>query len=76
MSIKCNKCDNLVFDSRAYLKISQMEAEQEEKINELVNKINQAKKEHSELTDIIALQVALEAEKRILKVIWQCKNVL
>ena len=36
MSIKCNKCGNKIFDSNAYLKISKVEKQQQDKVDKLI----------------------------------------
>lgn len=39
MSIKCSKCNNNVFDANAYLKISIMKCNQQDKVKELKDKL-------------------------------------
>ena len=45
MSIKCNKCNNNIFDANAYLKISIMKCNQQDKVNELKDKLENTKRE-------------------------------
>ncbi|MBC6695241.1 hypothetical protein H9L25_00415 [Terrisporobacter mayombei] len=72
MSIRCNKCENKVFDSNAYLKISEMERDQQEKVNQLAKKIKGLKSTDEQSHEA----VLLIAEKMVLQAIQQCKNVL
>lgn len=77
MSIKCGKCDNRVFDSNAYLKISVIEREHQEKIERLTEELNQAKSKYGKKSDLAqGIQWDINVEKLILKVIQRCKNVL
>lgn len=72
MSIRCNKCENKVFDSNAYLKISEMERDQQEKVNQLAKKIKGLKSADEQLHE----GALLIAEKMVLQAIQQCKNAL
>lgn len=77
MSIKCNKCENRVFDSNAYLKISQIEAPQQELVNRLMEDLKLAKEKFGKKSEeVMDIQRILNIEKRVLKTIWQCKNSL
>lgn len=77
MSTKCNKCGNKVFDSSAYLKISKIEKPQQEVVDKLTEELNFAKEKFGKKSEeVMNIQRTLNIEKRILKTIWQCKNVL
>lgn len=45
MSIKCNKCGNKIFDSNAYLKISKVEKQQQDKVDKLIKDLELSKEE-------------------------------
>lgn len=77
MSIKCNKCENKVFDSNAYLKISKIEKPQQDIVDELTERLKLAKEKFGKKSEeVMNIQRLLNIEKRILKTIWQCKNAL
>lgn len=77
MSMKCSKCENRVFDSNAYLKISQIEIPQQQIVDKLTSDLKSAKEKFGKKSEeVIDIQKNLSIEKRILKVIWQCKNAL
>lgn len=77
MSIKCNKCENKVFDSNAYLKISKIEKPQQDIVDELTERLKLAKEKFGKKSEeVMDIQRTLNIEKRILKTIWQCKNAL
>lgn len=77
MAIKCNKCDNLVVDARAYLKISQIERPQQELIDKLNEDLKLAKEKYGKKSEeVMDIQKQLYVENRILKTIWKCKNAL
>ena len=77
MSIKCSKCDNSVFDSKAYLKISEIEKPQQELVESLTEELKLAKGKYGKQSEeVIDLQRRLGIENRILKTIWKCKNSL
>lgn len=77
MSIKCNKCENKVFDSNAYLKISKIEKPQQDIVDELTERLKFAKEKFGKKSEeVMDIQRTLNIEKRILKTIWQCKNAL
>ena len=77
MSIKCNRCENKVFDSNAYLKISRIEKPQQDTVDELTEELKLAKEKFGKKSEEVnEIQKRLDIEKRILKTIWQCKNVL
>lgn len=77
MSIKCSKCENKVFDSNAYLKISKIEKPQQDIVDELTERLKLAKEKFGKKSEeAMDIQRTLNIEKRILKTIWQCKNVL
>lgn len=77
MSIKCNKCNNNIFDANAYLKISIMKFNQQDKVNELKDKLENTKREFGKKSEqTIEIQRMLNIENRILNVIMQCQNTL
>lgn len=77
MSIKCSKCENKVFDSNAYLKISKIEKPQQDIVDELTERLKLAKEKFGKKSEeAMDIQRLLNIEKRILKTIWQCKNAL
>lgn len=77
MSIKCSKCDSTVFDSKAYLKMSEIEKPQQELVENLTEELKLAKVKYGKQSEeVIDLQRRLSIEKRVLKIIWQCKNAL
>lgn len=77
MSIKCSKCENKVFDSNAYLKISKIEKPQQDIVDELTERLKLAKEKFGKKSEeVMNIQRLLNIEKRILKTIWQCKNAL
>lgn len=77
MSIKCSKCENRVFDSNAYLKISLIEKPQQEFVDKLNEELKLAKEKYGkESEEVINIQRRLDIEKRVLKTIWRCKNTL
>lgn len=77
MSIKCNRCENKVFDSNAYLKISRIEKPQQDTVDELTEELKLAKEKFGKKSEEVnEIQKRLNIEKRILKIIWQCKNAL
>lgn len=77
MSTKCSKCENLVFDSNAYIKISDIERHQQEIVDSLSDKLKIAKEKYGKKSEeVIDLQKMLSIETRILKTIWKCKNTL
>lgn len=77
MSIKCNKCGNKIFDSNAYLKISKVEKQQQDKVDKLIKDLELSKEEFGKKSSqVMEIQRILYIEKRILKIIWQCKNAL
>lgn len=77
MSIKCSKCENKVFDSNAYLKISKIEKPQQDIVDELTERLKLAKEKFGKKSEeAMDIQRTLNIEKRILKTIWQCKNAL
>lgn len=55
MSIKCNRCKNKVFDGNAYLKISQMEQFQLEKVNDVKKelKMQRLNMENSQMRQLL-----------------------
>lgn len=65
MSIKCNQCKNKMFDSNAYLKMSQIEKEIEEQID---------KCKEIENKDMRALRKQVLIDE--LKLVNRCKNTL
>lgn len=65
MSIKCNQCKNKIFDSRAYLKMSQIEKE----IEEQIDKCKDIKDKDIRL---LRKQVLIDE----LKLVNRCKNTL
>lgn len=77
MSIKCKKCGELIFDSKAYLKISEIERPQQEIVDQLNEKLKEAKNKYGKKSEeVIDIMRALSIEKRILNTIWKCKNAL
>ena len=77
MSIKCNKCGNKIFDSNAYLKISKVEKQQQDLVDKLTEDLKFTKEKFGKKSEeAMNIQITLNIEKRILKTIWQCKNVL
>lgn len=77
MSIKCSKCESEVFDSNAYLKISQIERPQQEIVDSLTEDLKSTKEKYGKKSEeFMEIQRKLSIEKRILKTIWQCKNAL
>lgn len=77
MSVKCNRCENKVFDSNAYLKISRIEKPQQDTVDELTEELKLAKEKFGKKSEEVnEIQKRLNIEKRILKIIWQCKNAL
>lgn len=77
MSAKCSICGNRIFDSNAYLKISNKEKLQQDKVNELTEQLELAKEKFGKKSEEVKdIQRVLAIEKRILKTIWECKNVL
>lgn len=77
MSRKCDKCGDNIFDSNAYLKISIMEREQQEKVDNLTNELKLLKEKYGKKSEeVIVVQQMLNIEKRILNVIFRCKNSL
>lgn len=77
MSTKCNKCENRVFDSNAYLKISIIEKPQQEIVDNLTEELKLAKEKFGKKSEEVTnIQRTLNIEKRILKTIWKCKNTL
>lgn len=77
MSIKCSECKNLVFDSNAYLKISDIERAQQEIVDNLSEELKLSKEKYGKKSEeTIDIQKRLSIETRILKTIWKCKNAL
>lgn len=77
MSVKCNKCGELIFDSKAYLKISEIERPQQEIVDQLNEKLKEAKNKYGKKSEeVIDIMRALSIEKRMLSIIWKCKNAL
>lgn len=77
MSIKCKICENKIFDSNAYLKISKIEKPQQDIVDELTERLKFAKEKFGKKSEeVMNIQRILNIEKRILKTIWQCKNAL
>lgn len=77
MSIKCSKCENKMFDSNAYLKISKIEKSQQEIVDALTEELELAKEKYGKKSEEVTnIQNKLYIEKRILKTIWKCKNTL
>lgn len=77
MSIKCNKCENTVFDSNAYLKISKIENDQQEIVDKLTEDLKTIKERIGKKSEeFIDIQRMLNIEKRILNIIYKCKNAL
>lgn len=75
--MKCGRCGNNVFDSKAYLKMSQIEQPQQEKVDKLKEDLELAKGKYGKKSEeVIDIQRVLSIENRILKVIQQCKNTL
>lgn len=72
MSIKCNRCENKDFNSNAYLKISEIEKQQQDKVIQLTNKIKSLKSTDEQLHE----GTLLIAEKMVLQAIQKCKNTL
>ena len=77
MATRCNKCDNLIFDGKAYLKMSQIERPQQELVDKLNEDLKLAKEKYGKKSEeAIDIQKQLYIENRILKTIWKCKNCL
>lgn len=77
MSIKCNKCDNKMFDSNAYLKMSKMEEKQKENISLLKCKLEVLKELHGkDSEESIQVNQKLNIERAVLDTISKCKNAL
>ena len=77
MSTKCSKCENKVFDSNAYLKISMIERPQQEVVDSLNEELKLAKEKYGKKSEeVIDIKRRLNIEKRVLKTIRQCKNAL
>lgn len=77
MSVKCNKCGESMFDSKAYLKISEIERPQQEIVDQLNEKLKEAKNKYGKKSEeVIDIMRALSIEKRMLSIIWKCKNAL
>lgn len=77
MSIKCKVCENKIFDSNAYLKISKIEKTQQDLVDKLTEELKFTKEKFGKKSEeAMNIQITLNIEKRILKTIWQCKNVL
>ena len=77
MSVKCSKCDNQVFDSKAYLKIAEIEKAQQEIVDNITEELKIAKGKYGKQSEeVIDLQRRLSIENRVLKTIWKCKNTL
>lgn len=72
MSIKCEKCGNRIFDSNAYLKISELERQQQDKVKQLAKKIERLESTNKQLHE----GCLLIAEKMVLQAIQKCKNAL
>lgn len=77
MSRKCDKCGDNIFDSNAYLKISIIESEQQEKVDNLLKELELLKEKYGKKSEeVMYVQRMLTIEKRILNVIFRCKNSL
>lgn len=64
MSIKCNKCDNNVFDSNAYLQISKIERPQQEIVDKLIEDLKLAKEKFGKKSEeFMEIQRKLSIEK-------------
>lgn len=77
MSIKCEKCNNKVFDSNAYLKMAAYKIEQEDIINEISKTLEDAKNTlGKKSSEYIAINEMLQTEKRILSIMNKFQNTL
>lgn len=77
MSIKCNKCENKVFDSNAYLKISQIERDHIDDLEKSKKRYDEARKKYD--TNSPEVKIAMEGwlfSKALLEVVHKCKNCL
>lgn len=54
MSIKCEKCNNKIFDSRAYLKISEYERTQQEVVERCTEELKVAKEKYGKKSEIVS----------------------
>lgn len=70
MSIKCNKCENNVFDSNAYLKISIIERNQQEVVDRITEDLKSAKEKFGKKSEKVErIQEVLNTQNKILKTI-------
>ena len=77
MSCKCKRCGETVFDSKAYLKIAEIERPQQELVDQLNEDLKAAKNKYGKKSEeTIDIMKRLSIEKRVLATIWKCKNVL